>query len=111
MRFLMASFLIAHGVAHVIGFLAPSYETAPLTDRLQAHAGTTRALGLLWLGTALAFVMAAMGLAMSAPWWPAVTAGTALLSLALSALEWPRAQVGVYINAAVLAWLATAPGF
>ena len=106
MRILIASFFIAHGLAHIVGYLAPSYEPSLLTDRLEAGAATVRTFGFLWLFAALAFVAAGLGLAVDASWWPMFTLGTVLFSLALSVTEWPRAQVGVYLDIAILIGLA-----
>ena len=111
MRILITSFFMAHGLAHIVGFLAPSYEPSFLTDRLEAGAVALRTMGVLWLFTAIAFVVAGLGFAADVAWWPAFTAATALFSLGLSAIEWPRAQVGVYLNLAILAGLAYAARF
>jgi hypothetical protein len=108
MRILIASFFMAHGLAHIVGFLAPSYQPSMLTDRLEAGAAMVKTFGALWLFAAMAFVLAGVGLAMVAPWWPMLTLGAVLFSLALSVAEWPRAQVGVYIDAAILMGLAFA---
>ena len=108
MRLLIASFFVAHGLAHMVGFVAPSYDSSLLTDRLGASAAAVRTMGILWFVTAMSFVVSAVALATYTPWWPAVTAATALFSLGLSVLEWPRAHMGVYINLAILVGLALA---
>src|SRR5688572_26382759 len=108
MRMLIASFFVAHGLAHLVGFLAPSYDSSFLSDRLGAGVGTVRAMGVLWFLTAMSFVVAAVALATYAPWWMTLTATTAVFSLGLSILEWPRAHLGVYINVAILVGLVVA---
>jgi hypothetical protein len=105
-RMLIASFLVAHGLAHVVGFLAPSYQPSMLMYRLDGGVAAMKTVGVLWVFAATAFMVAAAGLAADVAWGPAFTGGTALFSLALSLVESPRAHMGVYINVAILIGLA-----
>lgn len=61
-----------------------------------------RALGIFWLGGALAFTVAAVGILRHAPWWPAFTFGAAIGSLILCILSLPQSKVGIPINVAII---------
>jgi hypothetical protein len=61
---------------------------------------------VLWLLTAIAFVVGAVGLWQHAGWGRTVTAGAALVSLPICLLSSPAAIAGVVVNVAILAVLA-----
>lgn len=113
MRLALSAFLIAHGVAHVVGFAVPwrLMETPDLPYRTTLLAGTidvgdagARAVGILWLLAALAFVL--IGSTLLAGWNVRVALFLALgFSLGLCVLGWPDARTGVVVNAALLGLL------
>ena len=103
-----AAFVVAHGVAHLVGFLgswqlgqfrdAP-YTTGILNGAVDIGDGGMRVLGILWLVAAGAFVVAAAAL------WRGDARPVALVtvgSLALCLLGLPNAAVGVGIDAVIL---------
>ena len=114
----LAVLLVLHGLAHLVGFAAPwgllpeSAAGAPPSAQLNALLGgrfmpgpsTARALGILWLGVALAFVVVAIGV------WRRSYSTTAILlvtaiSLGLCLVWWPAARIGLLVNVAILAML------
>jgi hypothetical protein len=114
MRFLIAAFLLAHGVAHLVGFagtwrLSPTipYHTTLLAGRVDVGDAGIRTTGVLWLMLACAFSLAAAGTMLDAPWWRMLVLVAAMASLTLSIAALPEAKVGVAINVAILTVLIT----
>ena len=117
MRFVLAALLIAHGVAHLVGVVVPwkLVSTAEVPYRTTILGGVTdlgetgaRALGVVWLVAALAFVVLAA----------AVLAGSNVrmwgftmlsLSIVLCVVGWPEARIGLVVNAVLLAALLAMP--
>ena len=111
MRIALAVLMALHGIAHSPGFatswhLTPAggvpYKTTVLGGRLDLGDGGIRAVGILWLAVAVAFLVAATATVLDASWWRSAALVTALASLALSLLELPLARVGVLINLFIL---------
>ena len=104
-----AVLLLLHGFAHVVGFVGPwglSNSVEPqstlLAGRISIGMTGMRALGVFWLGGALAFTFAAVGALRHAPWWPGFTFGTAVGSLVLCILSLPQSKIGIPINVAII---------
>lgn len=111
---LLAAFFVLHGIAHGVGFVVPwrlmeveetAYSTTLLAGRWDVGDVGIRVVGLLWLATGLAFVVAGAGAWMMKAWWGPVAASAAAASLVLSVVGWPEARVGVVLNILVLAVL------
>ncbi|HEX6051724.1 MAG TPA: hypothetical protein VFZ21_20795 [Gemmatimonadaceae bacterium] len=107
MRLALAILMALHGIAHMVGFagswqLAASsdlpYKTTVLNGRLDLGDTGIRALGLLWVLAALAFVFVAAGAVLEAGWWAKAAVITAVGSLVLTSLELPAARVGLVLN-------------
>lgn len=120
MRYALAILFLAHGVAHLPGFLTSwrlaslegmSYKTTLLAGAVDVGDLGIRIIGAFWLLAALGFVVAGIGTVLAAPWWGTLTAVVALFSLVLSVLEWPEAKIGVAVNALILIYLGIAPRF
>jgi hypothetical protein len=103
--------LIAHAVAHLVGFVVPwrlatlpemPYRTTVLGGALDLGAVGIRIYGLLWLGLAIAFGIAAGALALSVPWWYRLTLIAAAWSLVMCVVGWPDTRIGVVVNLVVL---------
>ena len=117
MRFALAALLIAHGVAHLVGFVVPwkLLSTAEVPYRTTILGGVTdvgdagaRALGVVWLVAALAFVLLAG--AVLAGWNVRVWIFAMLaLSIVLCVVGWPEARIGLVVNAVLLAALLAMP--
>ena len=117
MRFVLGALLIAHGIAHLVGFVVPwklvstaevPYRTTILGGVLDLGDAGARALGVAWLVAALAFVLLAG--AVLAGWnvrlW---TFAMLSLSIALCVVGWPEARIGLVVNAILLAALLAMP--
>lgn len=111
MRWLLAAFLVAHGVAHLVGFVGPwrlskavPYTTTLLGGRLDVGDVGIRALGIAWLLAALGFAGLAVAITLRWPGWLPAAAAVTAASLVLSALAWPEARVGVFVDLALLAY-------
>lgn len=111
LRILFAVFLILHGIAHQVGFLAAwqlwEFKEAPLhtillAGRIDVGLAGIRVIGILWLLTGLAFLACAVGVWRDLAWWPALTTGVVLVSLVMSVLGWPDARIGVGVNLVIL---------
>ena len=83
MRYAIAAFLLAHGIAHVPGFAVPwrllsspetPYSTMMLSGRWDVGDVGIRIVGLCWLIVGLAFAAAAIGYATHSPWAVMLTA-------------------------------------
>lgn len=114
MRYAIAAFFLAHGIAHLPGFAVPwrllsspemPYSTTILSGRWDVGPLGIRVVGLSWLIVGVAFAAAAIGYARHSPWAVMLTAAVAATSLVLSVLNWPQARIGVFVNLAVLIML------
>ena len=119
MRIALAAFMALHGIAHLVGFagswqLAAAgvpYKTTVLGGRLDLGDAGIRAVGLLWVVAALAFVSVAAGAAVDTDWWVKTAVMVAMGSLALTALEMPQSRVGVVLNVILIAALLLMRGY
>jgi hypothetical protein len=116
-RILVALLLLAHGVAHGVGFagawrLSPQipYKTTLLAGRLDAGPTGIRVVGVIWLVLAAAFALTAAGAFARAGWWHPLALGIAAASLVLCVLAVPDAKIGVAVNVVLLVGLAVARG-
>jgi hypothetical protein len=117
MRFALAALLIAHGVAHLVGFVVPwkllstvevPYRTTILGGMTDVGDAGARALGVVWLAAAVAFVLLAVAVLAGGTvrvWIFAMLA----LSIALCVVGWPEARIGIIVNAVLLAALLAMP--
>jgi hypothetical protein len=107
MRFLVAFLLLAHGIAHLVGFAATwklgefselPYKTTVLSGSVDLGDGGIRLMGVAWVLLAVAFAAAAVGLALRQPWW-SVTAWWGIgFSGLVCALNFPEARIGLAFN-------------
>jgi hypothetical protein len=111
MRYVLSLFLLAHGVAHLVGFVVPwrlttlkemAYKTTILGGRVDLGEAGIGVVGLLWLIAAAAFVAAAGACVFQAPWALPFTLALSGASLLLCAIEWPEARIGVFVNIGLL---------
>jgi uncharacterized membrane protein YphA (DoxX/SURF4 family) len=111
MRIVLAALLALHGIAHLVGFVGSwqldssggiPYKTTVLAGHVNVGDAGVRALGVLWLVTAIAFVVTAAGTALGMQWWAKAVAVVATLSLALTIVQWPEARVGLFVNVGIL---------
>ncbi len=115
MRIILGALLCAHAIAHIVGFAVPwrlltsadvPYRTTILTGSVDLGAVGVKALGIVWLAAALAFMLIAAGLFVRTSWWfPALVAMVAA-STVLCVLGWPDARFGIAANTLILGLLA-----
>ena len=114
LRVALAGLLALHGFAHLVGFAVPwrilqteemPYSTTLLAGRVDVGDMGIRAVGLVWLGLAMAFGVAALGAWMQRPGWPDVAMTVAGLSLVFSVLGLPASRIGIPVNLLILAVL------
>ena len=114
MRIVLALLMALHGIAHLPGFTVPwklthsaemPYGTTLLAGRVDVGDAGIRAVGVLWLLTALAFAAAAFATWTERAGWLPLAIACALVSLVLSVLALPASRIGVGVNLLILAWL------
>ena len=117
MRYAVAAFLLAHGIAHLPGFAVPwrlmsspemPYTTTLLSGRWDVGAIGVRLVGLAWLVAAAIFVTAAVAYVRGAPSAVMLILSITVASLALCALNWPQARIGLFVNVSLLLMLPLA---
>jgi hypothetical protein len=64
--------------------------------------GFAHLMGALWLLSALAFTLAAVGALTIRSWWVNAAVTAAIGSILLSVLAWPEARIGVALNLLIL---------
>ena len=107
--YIVAIGLALHGLVHALGFAAAwrlgavsAVSATPSLVSIAEGSPLARILGLLWLGVALTFVVAAGGLVATTSWWRIVTASAAVLSLVLCVAWWNNAKAGMALDVAIL---------
>jgi uncharacterized membrane protein YphA (DoxX/SURF4 family) len=113
-RLVLAAPLLAHGLAHLSGLVAPftrrdvGFAEQPwsFAHGVTVHSAAGRAFGLLWLASAAGLVMAGVGLLLGLAWWAAAALAAAALSLAVIVTWWravpPGAKVGAGFDVLIL---------
>ena len=113
MRLALSVLLIAHGVAHLVGFVVPwklmaspemPYRTTILAGRIDIGDSGVRAIGVFWLMAGLAFVLLGSALlaGIGIRAWLFAMLG---VSLALCAVGLPDARFGIVVNLVLIALL------
>ena len=113
MRSAFSLFLVLHGIAHLPGFLVPWRLSAPAEMRYTSVLGGSadlgrvgiRIVGILWLLTAVAFVVAGAATFLEDAAWRTIAITATLASLAITLLGWPQSQIGLALNLLLLAYL------
>ena len=113
MRLALAMLMAIHGIAHTAGFaeswrLAPAtvaYKTTVFGGRVDLGDTGIRAVGVLWLAVAIAFLAIAAATVLNASWWQPAAVVAATASIVLTFLELPQARLGTLINVIILAAL------
>jgi hypothetical protein len=117
MRLLAALILLAHGIAHLPGFLASwrlatldelPHRTTVLANSVNVGEWGIRAVGVLWLAAALAFAACGMGAFGGASWWLPVSVMAAAASVDLCILGWPDSRIGAFVNVGIAVFLLAA---
>lgn len=107
----IAAFFVLHGLVHLLGVTAYwrlgrvdglAYKTTVGGGRWDLGDRGIRVYGGAFLLAALGFVIAGIGVASQATWWPPLVIGAALVSLAVTALDWETAHTGAILDVAIL---------
>lgn len=115
-RTTFALLLVAHGIAHLVGFghawhlLSPDPlpTHASLFDQIDIGDAGTRTLGLVWLVVGLAFIVSGGAALLKATWWMVSAATAATLSIVLCTLAQPDANVGLALDVLIVMALLVA---
>jgi hypothetical protein len=116
MRVILALLLLAHGIAHLPGFLvdwqlrsfpALPFRTTVLGGTLDVGLIGIRAVGVGWLVVAIAFGLAALGVLLRSGWWQPLAYSAIGASVLLTAAGWPEARLGLVANALVIVLIVT----
>lgn len=114
MRVALSLLFIVHGIAHLPGFLVPWRLAAPaeMPYTTTVFGGTAdigpvgiRIVSILWLLTALAFVVAGVATFLDDAGWRTLAIAATLASLALTVLGWPQSRIGLALNLVLLPYL------
>lgn len=100
-----------HALIHLMGFVAYwplaevtelPYKTTLLGQRWSVGSGGMRLYSVLWLVTALAFVVATIGLLFGQSWWLPLMGIAVVVSLLITVLDWENAFRGTIINLIII---------
>jgi hypothetical protein len=115
MRFVLSFLLVAHGIAHLVGFISSwelatlaelPYKTTVFSGRVDLGDTGIRVVGVLWLLAALAFLVAANALATGMRWAGQIILLAVITSALLCVAGWPEARLGLAVNVALALVLA-----
>ncbi len=113
-RLVFAIPLIAHGLAHLPGFVATwtrgdaGFAQRPwvFSSGVALRSTLGRLFGLLWLAAALALVGSGLAMLLAQTWWPFLAILAAVLSLSAIVPWWnsvpPGAKVGTVFDILIL---------
>ncbi len=117
MRIILSVLLLAHGVAHLPGFLVSwrlrafpemPFRTTIIGESIEVGESGIRMVGLAWLVLSIVFAVAAAGTLTRAPWWQSLAYVAIPLSAALCLVGWPDARLGLVANAVILLLIVVA---
>ena len=114
-----AAFIIAmHGLVHVMYFVSYwplaklediPYKTTLFFDRRDVGQAGIRLFAALNLLVTIAFIIAAIALALDTAWWRPLMAVSAILSLVLNTLDFKMAYGGPVVNILILVFVFVTP--
>jgi len=107
-RYALSALLAAHGVAHLVGYVAPRKVTL-LAGRVDVGEVGIRVVAVIWLLMAVAMMATAVGVAVQARWANAAVLPVVFVSLVLCLLELPAARIGLALNVVLVLWLVLHP--
>ena len=111
MRIVLAVLMVAHGIAHLPGFLVSwqlrsfpemPFRTTILGSSLDVGAVGIKVIGLMWVAVSVAFGILAVATLVRAAWWQPIGYAAIGLSTALCLVGWPDARFGLVANAVIL---------
>ncbi len=111
MRVILVLLLLAHGIAHLPGFLVNwqirsfpelPFRTTIFAGGVDVGLAGIKAVGVGWLLVAIAFGCAALGVLARWGWWQLLVYGAIAASILLTAAAWPEARLGLLANAFII---------
>jgi hypothetical protein len=105
MRIAFAVVMLVHGLAHLVGFLAPQKASTILFHRIDIGRSWFKVLSATWLVVALAFALTSLAVIMSFGAWPSLALAMLIISVVLCVLQLPETKIGLVLDGALLAWL------
>lgn len=98
MKFLFALCMIIHGIIHFMGF-AKAFQYAEMK---QLTVSISKPIGLLWLLSALLFLVAAIFFLLKKDAWTIISIAAVLVSQFVIILSWKDAKFGTIANVIIL---------
>lgn len=109
LKWVLVFILLMHGAVHLLGGFSELHIAGFNNlsgETLVALAPSLKIiLGVVWILVTSLFVLSAIGLACSLPWWKSVAATALVLSQILLVLWWPDAKWGTVINLLIVGGL------
>lgn len=111
MRVILVLLLLAHGIAHLPGFLVNwqirsfpelPFRTTVFAGSVEVGLAGIKAVGVGWLLVAIAFGCAALGVLVRWGWWQLLVYSAIAASVLLTAAAWPEARLGLLANALIV---------
>jgi cytochrome c biogenesis protein ResB len=111
MRIALALLMIAHGIAHLVGFVVPwrlkelpevPHRTTILQGTVDLGETGVRVYGCAWLVLGVAFAALAAGTLFRATWWYRGSLVAVGVSTLFCVLSWPETRFGVLANVLIL---------
>lgn len=107
----VAIFIVLHGLIHLIGFAVPwrlavfdglPYSTSAVYGLLEMGDAGARALAIVWLGVAAAFVVGAVAIWRHRRWAAGWCTASAAVSAAVCFLGLPSAVTGLLVDVVII---------
>jgi len=111
MKIVLAILLVAHGFAHLVGFIVywrisdfeeMKYKTTILNGKVDLKDIGIRIIGIFWLLLALGFIFNGIVLIMGLTFWEVQALYISIISLLFCILCWPDSKIGVGVNILIL---------
>jgi hypothetical protein len=117
LQVIVAAVVAIHGLIHLIGFVVPwnlaslegfPYRTTALGGAIALGEAGARAVGVVWLGCAVGFFIAGVGIWRGESWALPLAAALAVVSIVICALGLPESVAGIVVNAVIIGIVAFA---
>ena len=98
MKLVFAIIILIHGIIHLMGFVK-AFQLADINPVTQS---ISKPLGMLWLFTALFFVIAAVLFYLKIEWWFVLAFIAIFISQTLIIIYWKESKFGTLANIIIL---------
>jgi hypothetical protein len=115
MKIALAILLIAHGFAHIVGFIVywrisdfeeMTYKTTILNGKVNVKDTGIRIIGIVWLLLTICFIFIGIALIIGISLWEILALYISIISLLFCILCWPDSKIGVAVNILILIIIA-----